>query len=399
MQYIDNGAFWKCTNLKTITLSKNLKTVGPIAFANCSKLSNIRLPDTITIIGSGAFERCVMLKEIEIPYNVKEITTDVFSGCVNLQNITIPANVKKICGVGYGSAFASCYNLHFLCYNNTYALEFAKENNISYEIIEDKSHVYSSEHTIMPTCTKAGKDTYTCLKCGHSYTKSVAMTAHKYTSKVIAPTYTAQGYTLHTCSVCGKSYKDSYKAKLARTSIAKAKISGVKNKEYQSYGVTQSPTVKLGSKTLSPWSDYTVTYKNNKKVGTATMVITGKGAYKGSISKTFKITPAKPVLYGISSPKAKQLKVSLYPSTSSIFDGVYKEMLKIQGADAVQIVYSTSSKFTKTTTKTASTKKSYKVISGLTKGKTYYIKIRTYKTVNGTKYYSRYSGVKKIKVK
>ena len=236
----------------------------------------------------------------------------------------------------------------------------------------------------MPTCTKAGQDTYTCLKCGHSYTKSVAMVAHKYSSKVIAPTYTAQGYTLHTCSVCGKSYKDSYKAKLIRTSIAKATVSGIKNKTYTGKSLTQVPIVKLGGKTLKKGTDYTVSIKNNKAVGKATVTITGRGAYIGTISKSFKINPKGTALKSVTSPKTKHIKVTYS---------------KVSGVTGYQTVYSTSSKFTKATTKTASSKNTVKTISGLKKGKTYYVKVRTYKTVGGTRYYSAYSAVKKVKIK
>ena len=50
-----------------------------------------------------------------------------------------------------------------------------------------------------------------------------------------------------------------------------------------------TPTVKDGSKTLVKDTDYTVTYQNNKNAGTATVIITGKGNYEGSISKNFSI--------------------------------------------------------------------------------------------------------------
>ena len=39
-----------------------------------------------------------------------------------------------------------------------------------------------------------------------------------------------------------------------------------------------------------------------------------------------------------------------------------------------------------------------KVISSLTKGKTYYVRVRTYKTVSGTKYTSAWSASKKVKI-
>ena len=64
--------------------------------------------------------------------------------------------------------------------------------------------------------------------------------------------------------------------------------------------------------------------------------------------------------------------------------------------------YSTSKKFTSKTTKTAtvkSAKTSSKTVSGLKKSKKYYVRVRTYKTVDGKKYYSGWSTVKAVKTK
>lgn len=51
--------------------------------------------------------------------------------------------------------------------------------------------------------------------------------------------------------------------------------------------------VTKGSRKLISGTDYAVTYKNNVKAGTATVVLTGKGSHTGTITKTFKISPAK----------------------------------------------------------------------------------------------------------
>lgn len=67
-----------------------------------------------------------------------------------------------------------------------------------------------------------------------------------------------------------------------------------------------------------------------------------------------------------------------------------------------QLQYSTSKKFTKKTTGTKTVKKSSKTnitIGKLKSGKKYYVRIRTYRTVNGTKYYSEWSKSKKITTK
>jgi hypothetical protein len=238
----------------------------------------------------------------------------------------------------------------------------------------------NSDGTYIKDCTKAidGK-TYNFDKSGYA----TEAHTHSYTSKVVNPTYDAEGYTLYTCS-CGESYKDNIKPKLTRTSIAKATVSGFSNKTYTGKAITQTPTVKLGGKTLKSGTDYTVSYKNNKAVGTATVTITGKGAYNGTISKTFKICPKNTAVKKLTSPKTKQLKVTYG---------------KVAGVTGYQIAYSTNSKFTAKTTKSANAAGTSKTISKLTKGKTYYVKVRTYKTVGKTKYYSGYSAVKKIKVK
>ena len=65
-----------------------------------------------------------------------------------------------------------------------------------------------------------------------------------------------------------------------------------------------------------------------------------------------------------------------------------------------QIQYSTSKTFAsgnKTVTAAGASTVS-KVITGLTKGKTYYVRIRAFKTVNSTKYRSAWSTVKTVKI-
>ena len=75
--------------------------------------------------------------------------------------------------------------------------------------------------------------------------------------------------------------------------IAKAQVTGIVNKTYAGRRLTQDLTVRIGSETLIEGTDYTVSYTNNTHVGTATITIKGKGSYKGSITKTFKILKAE----------------------------------------------------------------------------------------------------------
>jgi len=75
------------------------------------------------------------------------------------------------------------------------------------------SHSYTSKVTTAATCDKAGVKTYTCSKCGDSYTESISALGHSYTSKVTtAATCTTAGVKTYTCSNCGGSYTESIAA-------------------------------------------------------------------------------------------------------------------------------------------------------------------------------------------
>ena len=79
----------------------------------------------------------------------------------------------------------------------------------------------------------------------------------------------------------------------AATSIKKATIT-LKQTSYVYTGSAFKPavTVKNGKTTLKKDTHYTVSYKNNKNVGKATVTITGKGAYNNKVTKYFYINPA-----------------------------------------------------------------------------------------------------------
>ena len=75
----------------------------------------------------------------------------------------------------------------------------------------------------------------------------------------------------------------------AKKDISNWMVSKIKNQTYT--GKAIEPAVAVTNLTES--ADISVTYKNNKNVGTATAVITGKGDYTGTITTTFKIVKAK----------------------------------------------------------------------------------------------------------
>ena len=177
----------------------------------------------------------------------------------------------------------------------------------------------------------------------------------------------------------------------------KVSVSAIPDKTYTGSVIKPEPTVKaIGTSgkvvTLKKGTDYTLSYSANKNVGKATVTIKGKGNYTGTKKVTFKINP-----------KGTSLKT--LTATSKGFKATWtKQATKMSTSyiTGYQIQYSTSSKFTTATTKTVTATKYStvsKAITKLTAKKKYYVRIRTYKTVSGTKYYSPWSASKYVTTK
>ena len=146
----------------------------------------------------------------------------------------------------------------------------------------------------------------------------------------------------------------------------------------QSKAAVVTANINGTAKKLTYEKDYTVSYKNNRKVGIATMTVTGTGNFTGTISKTFKIIPAGTTIAKIT-PGEKMLTVAWRKQ-------------KVQ-ADGCQIMYSTDSKFRTCKTAAASSSRYFRRIIGLKANTKYYLKVRTYKKVDGRTIYSEWSEV------
>ena len=61
---IGNSAFQSCSNLRKVTLSNRLKSIGYYTFEDCASLEHVDLPHTLESIGCGAFNGCDNLKSV-----------------------------------------------------------------------------------------------------------------------------------------------------------------------------------------------------------------------------------------------------------------------------------------------------------------------------------------------
>ena len=234
--------------------------------------------------------------------------------------------------------------------------------------LSTSTYAYDGKAETPSVTVKVGGKT---LKKDTDYTVSYSNNTKVGTAKV---TITGKGN--YTGSV-SKTYS-------IKNNFKKATVSGISTKAFTGKNITQSITVKYNGKTLKKGTDYTVSYSNNKKVGTATVKITGKGSYTGTITKTFKINPAKQEIQKLTA-KSKAFFVDWAQKGS---------------ATGYEIQYATNSKFTSAKKVTITNKKTdTKTVSKLSGKKKYYVRVRSYTTVKGTKYYGAWSASKSVTTK
>lgn len=499
---IGNYAFNLCHNLASINIPNSVKSIGVFAFRECESLTSITIPNSVTSIGNEAFIYCTSLTSITIPNSVTSIGDFAFSACYSLTSITIPNSVTSIGDY----AFSACESLTIYGCTGSYVEKYAKNHNIpfkdptlksmSLEVPEPvpgelpsekikitfdppgaiKSSFYKdmewskyymvsdddSNYKVMSEGEKFELGKYyasnaagalaIAIAFGASFDpdavfnydvantisedffatvngqkvtdgiyrfgklgERVSLTAkavsdipdQTYTGKAIKPApvvvvddkklvqdtdYTVS-YKNNTnagtasLTVTGKgkytgSVKKTFTIKPA--SVSNAVITGVKDKVYTGKALTQAITVKVGSKKLEAGTDYTESYKNNKNVGTATLTIKGKGNYTGTATAKFKIIPQGTTISSMTAGK-KSFTVKWKKQATQ--------------TDGYLIQYSTDKDFkkdvkTKTIKKVGTTKAT---IDGLAGAKTYYVRICTYKLVNGKKYCSTWSKMKSVK--
>lgn len=157
--------------------------------------------------------------------------------------------------------------------------------------------------------------------------------------------------------------------KILKAPIKRTTVTGITDRYYSGKAQVQNKIkVTYNGKTLKKGRDYTVSYKNNKKAGKASVIIKGKGTcYTGTVTKTFNIV------------KGKVGKAVLTSAKSTDNNAIKLTWKKAKNAKKYQVWRATAKngkyKLIKTSAETTFTNKN------LTAGKKYYYKIRA---INGT---------------
>lgn len=158
-----------------------------------------------------------------------------------------------------------------------------------------KAQTYTGK-AITPAITV--KDGSKVLKSGTDYTVTYTNNVNPGTAAV-----TIKGIGSYTGERSVSFKIEKKNSGSAAKQISKTTISGIKTKTYTGKAITQAVTVRDGSKVLKAGTDYTVSYKGNKNAGKASVIITGKNGYTGSVTKYFTIRKADQKIKAASSYK------------------------------------------------------------------------------------------------
>ena len=252
-------------------------------------------------------------------------------------------------------------------------------DNNSSVLIEKHIHDWS-EWTVEtePTCVDEGKKTRVCNTCTKQEEAAISPTGvHTYSKQVVLPTYDEQGYTIYTCEVCNYSYKDDFTDKLERPA------------EKPSTEPETKPSTEPETKpSTKPDSKPTAAPTNPTASNSAATLPQSANSQASNAESTTSAQIQKPNKTSVKKSKAKKGSVELTWS-------------KTKGVKGYEIQVATDKKFKKNK-KTVTIKKqktTKTTVKKLKAKKKYYVRIRTYKTVNGKKVYSAWSKVKSVKTK
>ena len=322
---LGNSTFQYCTqasDIESVTLPDSLTTIEKNAFYNCEKLKSVTIPQNVSSIGLAAFVEGLSessLTEIKVDpenpyfsekdgvvfskdgtklivfpsgrsgdYQIPDGTVSVgdyaFYYCVNVSSITVPGSVRSL---GEG-AFGNCSSLTKAVLNE--GLE------------EIGEYAFQSSSGICDIIIPAS-------------VKSVGKNGLRLSSgcriRVLSTdTVWADDAFRDSALIAGK--KDSTLQKYAEdrgytfVELSADNRIPLQNEwfeqitsDYEYNGKIHEPEIESSESApeLEQGSDYEVTYENNINAGTATVKITGKDIFCGTVERSFKITPDENGMY------------------------------------------------------------------------------------------------------
>ena len=276
-----NTAPWQAnkSTIADVTILEGITNIGAGAFINCTALNNVVIPQTVTNIGLSAFKRCGALTSISLPNHLTSLGNWCFQES-GLTSLTIPATVRTLGKASIIYKMASLTDLIVL----PSAVVLEGDNSLA---TENGSHnenlrIYVPSGTLASFYNNntAENGIWDCYGTGTSNCSHGSHFDTEITPSSV--TYTSLDVTL---SATSTTYTGS-----AITSITPSQVLANRKGTISAGGHTYTNVV-LGAEDITNTSGaFTTAYTNNTTVGTATVTVTGQGAYSAATAGTATFT-------------------------------------------------------------------------------------------------------------
>ena len=334
LEKISDGAFWGCsalssialpdsvteiernaffeTGLRNIQLPEKLTLIGGGAFCNCKNLKQVQLPPQLKELGEGAFFNCENLAQIKLPSQLNKLGTDAFRDCTSLDKIDIPAGLKQIESATFCNTGLTSVTLHE---GLTKIEDWAFHDCLKLKKIRIPKSVTDIGELALGIRYNMGNGAEEVIPGGFTVEGYTGSAAERYVKRM------HQSENLYHVFFKDVKFVSIGGQTAAVTNISKTKISALKTRAFTGKPLTQALTITYGGKKLVNGRDYTLTWKNNKNIGTASVTIKGKGKYNGSVTKKFRITVQKNAVYTVSRLKYKISSADTSGKGTVVFTG------------------------------------------------------------------------------
>ena len=380
VEEINNWAFSGC-NFTTVKFANDCKVTTFMGFRDMTNLTSINIPNNVTTIDSHALANCKSLKSITIPSKVTKIGYDAFANCTGLTTITIPTNVEELDNWAFSGCnfttvkFASDCKITAFC--GFRDMTNLTSINIPNNVTTIDSHALANckslkSITIPSKVIKIGYDAFAnCTGLTTILIPNNVKEIDKWASSNSGEDTTIYCYS----NSYALSYAKAQKLKYKRIdNIEDYTITGISNKTYNGKNITFNIALKQRNITLRNGTDYKIEYKNNKNTGKASVIITGKGNYKGKVTKNFYIVPKKVTGFKVKEQKTDSIKLSWSKVTGKTGYKIYSYNYKKEKWEYV-----------------GKTDKTTYTIKKLKAGTTYKFRVRAYVTVSKKDYFGSYT--------
>lgn len=334
LEKISDGAFWGCsalssialpdsvteiernaffeTGLRNIQLPEKLTLIGGGAFCNCKNLKQVQLPPQLKELGEGAFFNCENLTQIQLPAQLNKLGTDAFRNCTSLDKIDIPAGLTQIEPDTFCNTGLTSVTLHE---GLTKIKDGAFHDCLKLKKIRIPKSVTDIGGLALGIRYNRGNGAEEVIPGGFTVEGYIGSAAERYVKRM------HQSENLYHVFFKDVKFVSIGGQTAAVTNISKTKISTLKTRAFTGKPLTQALTITYGGKKLVNGRDYTLTWKNNKNIGTASVTIKGKGKYNGSVTKKFRITVQKNAVYTVSRLKYKISNADTSGKGTVVFTG------------------------------------------------------------------------------